>query len=285
VKLLCAIYCLFLSVVAHAQELRIQKAMAGDVIHAYYKQLLIMALEKNANGRVVPILKENSTYEQGRATSQVLEGQQLDIFWAGTDIQRETELRAIRIPLDRGLLGFRRFIIHKSMRAQFHQVESIDDLKSMVGCQGLNWPDTLILRNSGLRIKEVAGFESLFQLVVAKRCDYFPRGIAEADIEISERSEKYPELMVYESLIVHYPFTIYFFVNKKNEELAQWIEQGLEKLIDSGEFYTYIQSHPFTASTIPLPTEQSVQYLRIPNPFLSSDTPIDDSKYWFSIPN
>jgi ABC-type amino acid transport substrate-binding protein len=285
VKQLCVLYMLFLSVISCAQELRIQKAMAGDVIHSYYKQLLIMALEKNANGRVVPILKEIPVYEQGRATSQIIEGQQLDIFWVGTDTQREIELRAIRIPLDRGLLGFRRFIIHKSMRAKFDQVNSIDDLKGLIGCQGLNWPDTLILRNSGLRIKEVAGFESLFQLVVAKRCDYFPRGIAEADIEISERSEKYPELMVYESLIVHYPFTIYFFVNKKNEELAQWIEQGLEKLIDSGEFYTYMQSHPFTASTIPLPTEQSVQYFRIPNPLLSSDTPINNSKYWFSIPN
>jgi hypothetical protein len=258
--------------------------MAGDVIHAYYKQLLVMALEKNANGRVVPVLKENSVHEQGRATSQVIDGQRLDIFWVGTDIQRETQLRAIRIPLDRGLVGFRQFIIHKSMRSKFDWVKTIEDLKSMVGCQGLNWPDTLILRNAGLHIREVAGFESLFQLVVAKRCDYFPRGIAEANIEIMVRAGKYPELMVYQPLIVYYPFTIYFFVNKKNEELAQWIEQGLEKLVQSGEFDTYIRSHPFTASVIPLPNQLSAQYIVIPNPFLPKDTPITDSRYWFSVP-
>ncbi|HEY8941184.1 MAG TPA: hypothetical protein VIM59_13375 [Cellvibrio sp.] len=275
----------FFCAVVQAQEIRIQKAMAGDVIHAYYKQLLIMALKKNANGRTVPQLREVANHEQGRATFQMLEGEQLDIFWVGTDIQRESELRAIRIPLDGGLLGFRRFIIHKSMRERFDQVKSIDDLKSLVGCQGLNWPDTLVLRNVGLRIKEVAGFESLFQLVVAKRCDYFPRGIAEASVEIMERSGKYPDLMVYEPLIVHYPFTIYFFLNKKNEALAQWIEQGLEMLIASGEFKSYIESHPFTNPVFPLPSESAVQYLRIPNPFLPEDTPVFDTKYWFSIPN
>jgi len=285
VKIL-GVLCLgFFCAVVQAQEIRIQKAMAGNVTHAYYKQLLVMALKKNANGRIVPQLKEVANHEQGRATFQMLEGEQLDIFWVGTDIQRESELRAIRIPLDGGLLGFRRFIIHKSMREKFDQIKSIDDLKNLVGCQGLNWPDTLILRNAGLRIKEVAGFESLFQLVVAKRCDYFPRGIAEAGTEIMERSSKYPDLMVYEPLIVHYPFTIYFFLNKKNEALAQWIEQGLEMLIESGEFKSYMESHPFTNPVFPLPSETAVQYLRVPNPFLPEDTPILDTKYWLSIPN
>ena len=104
--------------------------------------------------------------------------------------------------------------------------------------------DVDIMRAAAFRVTEVAVLEGLYQQVVAKRCDYFPRGYYEATSELAQRAATYPELVEYQSMVLHYPFAIYFFVRRDNEMLAQWIEQGLERLIDEGEFLAYMEKHP-----------------------------------------
>lgn len=269
---------------AEDYELRVQKPQSDIIIHDYYEQLLYKALERGANGRPVPNLREVTLMEQGRATSQLLEGGLIDVYWVGTDITRETLLRPIRIPLDRGLLGFRQFVIHRDMLEEFEKVKTLEDLKKYTACQGLHWPDTEIMRASGLEVKEVSGFEHIYKLLMAKRCDYFPRGIAEANIELASRKSQFKDLMVYEPLILHYPFTIYFFVNTKNETLAQWISQGLDKLIDTGEMDVYMKSHPYTSHIFPLKPKSNTRYIEIPNPYLSKNTDFHNSRYWAAPP-
>ncbi|MDP6687871.1 MAG: hypothetical protein QF384_00075, partial [Alphaproteobacteria bacterium] len=44
-----------------------------------------------------------------------------------------------------------------------------------------------------------------------------------------------PDLVIDEHVLITYPFAIYFFVNKKNEDLALTIEAGLRAAYDSGE--------------------------------------------------
>jgi hypothetical protein len=270
------------AVYAEPAVLRVPKAQSDfSVPQDYFVQLLRKALVKGANGREVPQLVETSVLEQGRATHELVKGGLIDVYWMGTDKFREQNLRAIRIPLDRGLLGFRRFIIHRDMRAKFDQVSNLTELKQFVACQGLDWPDTRILTSAGLSVREISGFEHLFQQVVAKRCDYFPRGYFEVLPELEHRKDIYPDLIEYKSLILHYPFTVYFFVNRKNETLAQWLELGLERMIDDGELMVYMQQHPLTAHIFPLAQTKNTRRINIPNPLLTEDTNYKNSRYWF----
>lgn len=248
----------------------------------YYSQLLSLALIHGAGEREVPRLQETTLMEQGRAIAELNRGGLIDVYWMGTDIERERQLRAIRIPLDRGLLGYRRFIIHRDNQEKFDEIVEYEQLKKYLGCQGLNWPDVRIMRTASLRVTEVALFEGLFQQVVAKRCDYFPRGYFEAESELNHRRQTYPDLQQQQSLVLHYPFTVYFFVKSDNEELAQWIEDGLEKMIDSGELLKYMMSHPLTAHVFPLnKTDAPRHIIYIPNPFLPVDTDFSNPRYWF----
>lgn len=252
------------------------------VAQDYYTQLLRQALAKGAAGRDIPELRETSIMEQGRAIRELNRGAMIDVYWMGTSIEREQKLRAIRIPLDRGLIGYRRFIIRTDRQGEFDSVKHGAELRHLLACQGLDWPDVDIMRSAGLRVTEVAVLEGLYQQVVARRCDYFPRGYYEAVPELIERTKSYPELTEQKTLILHYPFAVYFFVRPGNEELAQWIERGLEKMIDEGEFLLYMKNHPLTSHVFPLnKTLVNGIILHIPNPLLPNDTNYLNPRYWF----
>ena len=68
----------------------------------------------------------------------------------------------------------------------------------------------------------------------AKRCDYFPRAYHDIENELLNIKALYPDLIEYERILLHYPFAVYFYTNKSNEDLAGWIEEGLEILSSKG---------------------------------------------------
>lgn len=283
----CCLFLLFLGFIPPASALppvlKIPTPQPDSLVaQDYYKQLLRLALIAGAAGRPVPELQETSSMEQGRAFYELNRGTLVDVYWMGTNIEREQQLRAIRIPLDRGLMGYRRFIIRSDRQFIFDSITHHDQLKKYLGCQGLDWPDVDIMRAADLRVTEVPVLEGLYQQVVAKRCDYFPRGYFEAEPELMQRHKTYPTLMRYDSLVLHYPFTIYFFVKRNNEELATWIEQGLEKMIDDGALLNYMVGHPLTAHVFPLSkTTPPKHTIHIANPYLPADTDFTDERYWF----
>ena len=274
---------LSLAVMAEPATIKILKTQSEyDVRHDYYTSLLQKALIKGAKGREVPQLQETTFMTQGRAAYELNHGDLIDVFWMGTSVEREQQLRAIRVPLARGLIGYRRLIVHAEHRAQFESITKLEDLKNLTACQGHDWPDVDILRAAGMKVSTSPGFEVLYQQLAAKRCDYFPRGYFEANSELKERAQLYPQLQNHDSLILYYPYAIYFFVKKDNETLAQWIEQGLEKMIDEGELLDHMKNHPLTSHVFPLDTlNKSRRIIYISNPLLPADTNYSNSRYWF----
>lgn len=266
----------------NAQPLELKIATQTDLTPAqhFFVGLLEAALREGADGRQVPVLHEIGFMEQERVVRELQRGRLLDIYWLGTTLEREETLRAIPIPLMRGLLGYRRFIIRKQMIGKFDQVKSLADLRQYTACQGLGWPDTDIMRASGLTVKTSPRVENIFRQLASGRCDYFPRGYFETFTEIAERTQVYPDLTTYSTLILHYPFPVYFFVNKDNKELAQWITTGLERMIDSGEFERYIAHHPFTEGVFPLAIQGNFRRIDIPNPYLPKNTNYNNPRYW-----
>ncbi len=275
---------------AHAQapvdaRARVIKVAAAKpefaVAQDYFVQLLRKALEEGANGRPVPVIQEAQLMEQDLGVQEMIRGKKVDVYWMGTDQERERKLRAIRIPLDRGLIGHRRFIIQQRMKGAFDGVADLKALRTYSACQGIDWPDTKVLRNAGLKVREITSFERIFQEVATLRCEYFPRGYFEGYSEIEQRKAIYPELMFYENLILNYPFALYFFVNAKDEELARWIETGLEKMIDNGDFLKYMENHPLTRVAFPLHKIKKLRWINIDNTEMPAGTDYKNPRYWF----
>lgn len=266
---------------AEITELRLPKPrhMDGSAF-IYFTGLIEKALEKAANGRQVPRLVVTIEMAEDRMVRELRAGRVIDIFWLGGSRDRAQGLLLVPIPLERGLVGYRHFIIRKERVAEFDAINTVTDLARLKGCQGSQWGDTEILRDANLDLRTSVNFESLFKQVVAGRCDYFPRGIHQAKEEMAKRADKYPELMIYEPLILHYPFGSYLYVHPKNKELAEWLQEGLEKMIDDGELITYMREQEHTRRAFPLHENRSTRFLMIPNHNLPDYSDEKNPRYW-----
>lgn len=248
---------------------------AIDERGAYPIALLELALSKA--GIDYSLQPARTSMQQGRALKQLEEGVDIDVFWSMTSKQREKDLLPIRIPIDKGLLGWRIFLINKKSRAQFDTVRSLDQLKHFVAGQGHDWPDTEILLANGLRVNSSFSYDSLFKMLQSGRFDYFPRSIEEVWGE--EKSHPDMEMEIEPNLVLQYPAAKYFFVNKNNKQLASVLETGLRAAIRDGSFDQLFNK--FNGDLIQRARLQSRTLLKLKNPLLPDETPLQQKELWF----
>lgn len=266
-----------------AEQIRIPvkvQATALEQPSDYFTTLLVMALEASkADNEEIDIIFSARDYSQARWINMLQSDKGNFVIWTMTDKEREQQLRPIRIPLFKGLFGYRALLIRKQEQARFDQVKTKQDLAMLLGGQGTHWPDTLILQSNGLRLTTAETTESLFRMINAKRFDYFPRGISEAWFELLQRKET--NLAVEQNMLLYYPTAIYFFVNKENEALAQRIEKGMEALIDNGKFDQFFYNHPRVS--LGLERLKNRRIIELKNPYLPVETPVNNPRYWISL--
>ena len=61
----------------------------------------------------------------------------------------------------------------------FAGVQSLPALRALRAGQGADWPDTDILKASGLPVEATMLYDDLFTKLIAGRIDYFPRSLLE----------------------------------------------------------------------------------------------------------
>lgn len=267
---------------AEAPELRIpQPRNIDDPAYLYFSGLLQKALRKAADGREIPQLITTIEMAEDRMLRELRADRIIDILWLGGSKERARNLLVVPVPLERGLVGYRQFIIRRERLAEFDAIKTVADLAKLKACQGAQWSDTEILRAAKLKLVTSVNSESLFRQLVAGRCDYFPRGFHQARVEMVSRAAKYPDLVVYEPLILHYPFAAYFYLHPKNKALAQWLRDGLEKMIDDGELIAYMQQQEHTSHAFPLRGDKEKRLLILPNHNLPAFADEKNPRYWF----
>lgn len=267
---------------AELSVLHIAKPRAqDDPAYLYFSGLLQKALHKAANGREVPKLVITIDMAEDRMVRELRADRIIDILWLGGSKERARDLLMVPVPLERGLVGYRQFIIRKERVAEFDAIKTVADLAKFTACHGAQWGDTEILRAAHLHLVTSVNYESLFKQLAAGRCDYFPRGIHQGKVEVSKRAATFPDLIVYEPLILHYSFASYFYVNPKNKELAQWLQEGLEKMIDDGDLLVYMQEQEHTRYAFPLSSTRPQRFLALPNVNLPALSDEKNPRYWF----
>jgi ABC-type amino acid transport substrate-binding protein len=202
----------------------------------------------------------------------------VSIYQTGTTIEREKQLTPIRIPLLKGTLGYRISLIHKDNIEKFDKIKSVSDLSEFTACQGTHWPDSDILEKAGLPVIRNPNYENMFSQLKNKRCDYFPRAIIEAYSEENARAD--PDIVVYDKLIISYPFPMYFFTSPHQKQLATDVEKGLSLAIKDGSFDTFFKNNTITKSLYPLSKWDHSRIIKLQNPLLPAKTPINNSSLW-----
>jgi len=254
-----------------------------DISHIYIIKLLQLALDKSKHlhGQQSLHILANAEITQGRSI-RLLNDNFVDVHWAGSNIEREKYLLPIRFPLFKGLLGYRVSIIYKDNLTLFQKLTP-KKLKKLIACQGAHWPDSDILEFNQYKVMRVPRFDLMFKMVNQKRCDYFPRAIFEGYAELKAAQEQYPNLIMFDEVILHYNFPMYFFVNKQNPKLAEQIHYGLQQALNDGSIKEMFRKDITMEYLFPLNKWQSKQFYNLKNPYLPELTPINDPLLWSTL--
>ena len=230
-----------LSALARAEDYEIRVNEYTDPNSRYIIGQLKNALSKIDTKYKLTILHENFT--QARTNEEVKNQGLLNLCWTTSDPQIEQELRPIRIPILKGLLGYRILIINKKNQYKFSQVKTFEDLKQFTFGQGKTWTDTKILQANGLKVITTNKYPGLFHMVDGERFDAFPRGVNEPFGELAQRPDL-PDLKVEDTILLVYRMPFYLFVSRDNPKLGNDIETGLNRAIADGSFDKIFYSEP-----------------------------------------
>lgn len=219
---------------------------------------------------------------QGRYVDDVISGK-VDIMWAATDQDIENKLQPVRIPLLKGLLGHRIFLIHKGDQAKFDRVKTFADLQRIRLGQGTTWADTKILEANKLTVVKTNKYPSLLHMLDGGRFDAFPRGVQEPWSEVN--SVQGLELEVEKRIMLVYKMPFYLFVSKTNQKLAKDLELGLNRAIADGSFDQAFFNDPAIRSAVEKADLKNRLVFQLENPQLPKETPVDRPELWLDVNN
>lgn len=220
----------------------------SDERHTYYWQILEAALQSNVGEfGDYKIISYGTPMNFLRAVAEVESGEEgrINIVSRATNFELEERMLAIPIPLDKGLLGYRLFLIKAELQDKLDTVETLDDLKAFTIGQAADWTDTKILTNNGFTLVLGNSYKSLFYMLDRQRFELFSRGVIEIQAEWEANKATIPDLVIEKNLMLAYPMPRYFFVpkNKKGEAMAIRIKDGLQRIAKSGEFERRYQAY------------------------------------------
>ena len=255
-----------------------------DTRYDYPHTLLQMILEKTEGEYPkASIGLANHVMSRNRLLLEMEKGDEVHVVAEAPKPGWVQKLITIRIPIRKGLQGYRLFFINKDDQAKLSAQKDFSSFKKYPTGSGAEWSTARVMRDAGFDVVTGNNYEGLFSMLEKKRFITFGRGINEIESEFNSHIKQYPNLAIDKDFAVHIKLPTYFFVSPSLPELAKRIEKGLKALIESGEFERYfLQHHQALIDKFNL---KQRTIFNIKNNNLSTLDPVDVKEYWYQIEN
>ncbi|MFM9436757.1 hypothetical protein ACFDR9_003842 [Janthinobacterium sp. CG_23.3] len=253
---------------------------AGDTRFNDLMEIMRTALEKTT-AEFGPFELEASSEKMNeeRTLSELKNGKVVNIAWSSTSSDKEQDLLPIRIPLRKGILGYRVALIQADKQAEIDKITTLAELKKLTIGQGTGWGDVKLYESNGFNVT-TAKYDDLFKMTATGRFDLFPRGISEAFAEQERNVKANPNLVVEKNILIYYPWPYYFFFNKSDTVLQKRMEAGIRKMIKDGSFDVIFKK--YNGKAIAQANLKGRKIFRIKNNLLPKETPFEDPTLWFN---
>ena len=246
-------------------------------------------ITSGADPYVIELLKHTLSYQseahrldfveniptQSRAIRLLGDKNGIDVFWSVTSDEREKQALAVRIPIVKGVLGYRLGIVKKSRLDYFSKLKTDGELRSLRYGLRADWPDSVIFKDNDFNVLEYSQENAGYELLEASRIDVLP-----IDALYANDITNMTDLTIDPAHVFYYPSAVYFFVNKNNKALYQKLKSGLDKAIEDGSFDTLF-NHYFESELTELALDKR-QKITLVNTLLPASAPIHTKKYWYN---
>ncbi len=186
-------------------------AMDADVV-------LLYNVKPMNNKRIVEQLSHNKT---------------ITLAWLSLPHEHTDSLVKTTIPLYKGLHGKRLLIIRHEDQEKFSGIKTLADLTPLVGLQQQSWSDYTVLKNNGLTVNGELDYPGMIKALETGLGDYFPRSVLAMGTELNRLKQF--NFVIAPNIMLQYPSDYYFYLSKENQHIRDMLEQGMQKLQQSGE--------------------------------------------------
>jgi hypothetical protein len=197
---------------------------------SYEEELLRLVLDKTVAARGPYELVRVSGISQVRAFKE-LDGGGLDVVSTMTSREREAAALPVRYCIYKGLLGVR---IGLGLPAVVRRLEGLHDRAALAQVKFggvFDWPDVDIWHEAQLDVVKLADFSTGVRRLKLGSFELLPLGVVEAAPIAADQG-----LALIESWVLAYPTAYYYFVNRRNQALAQRLSEGFEAALRDGSF-------------------------------------------------
>lgn len=167
----------------------------------------------------------------------------VDLAYVPPTKERQRDFLTLPFDLHNGMLGYRVLLIHRADAARFAKVNSIDDLRQLLGGFGSQWGDFALFARNGLPVVGVVKPENILPMLDKHRFAYYHRGLHEAWKELAAHAEQYPQLMVEPHLALVYDLPVFFTFNRDDPQLRQRFAEGVALIRADGSFRALFLRH------------------------------------------
>lgn len=191
-------------------------------------------------------------------------------------------LMPVRIPVLRGLLGYRLLLVHRQDLDRFSRINTLNDLRKVSFGSVEHWSDTSIMKSAGLKVVTGSTYDGLFKMMQAGRFETMTRGVHQIEAEVAA-IEKNPgnDIVVEPHLLMHYNLPVYFWFSRdpEGQRRAERVKAGLQMMVADGSlekmfnerFGAVIEKYDLAHRTL----------IELPDPLLVPEDPINDARLWY----
>ncbi len=181
-------------------------------------------------------IEESIVDYPGNEESLVFSEKNHDLFVtiAGNQKFKEGGMISIPKPLTKNLLGYRILIIREDDSRVFNDISDADDLRQLKHGIPSTWSDATIFRHNEYPVVEDGDFDDIFERLESGLFDYSAFGANEVLSVFEKRASKQNGLIIDDNIMLYYPFPLVFYVNPERLDLSKRIEQGLQRIEESG---------------------------------------------------
>ncbi len=278
-KLLFSLACL-IALECRAQPIDVITLKPYDYEDQRYRYVeILLAKTPEAAGVSARIVQAETQYSRDRLLQELILGETIHVVAEAPKPGWEEKLIPIRVPIRKGIQGYRLFLINAQDQPALSKVGSLEELMSFATGSGAQWSTRRVMEEAGFDVVVSEDYTRLFDMLKLRRFVTFGRGINEVFNEQASFSGQNKDLVVEKSLCLFIPLPTYFFVSPAHPELAKQIEAGLKKMIADGSFDEHFLA--YHRDDILRARLSKRKIFSISNSNLSRETPLDEPSYWF----
>lgn len=212
----------------------------SQIRQVYEKEVLAAVLKATEEDHGQWEIKESLEEYPGDDEALVFseKGHDLFVTIAGNQKFVEDDMIVIPKPMTKNLLGYRVPIIREDDSDLFENISSREEVQKLKHGIPETWSDAVIFRENGYRVVEEGDFDDIFDRLENGLFDYTAFGANEVMSVYENRASQIEGLTIDQNILLFYPFPLVFYVNPDLPELAERVEEGMQRIIDSGELDT-----------------------------------------------